>query len=121
MRAASILKWLGRILSLVLIGFLVMMLTGEGMEFGKLSTLEMILMAFFPVGGTVGFVISWWRELPGAVVTLAGLGGFYLVHLFGSDGWPRGPYFVIFAVPSFLFLASSFLKRRKHSRDADPD
>jgi len=59
-----------------------------------------------------GFAIAWRRELAGGLVTVGSLALFYL-WLFVRDGrWPAGGYFLLFAAPGFLHVASALLAAR---------
>lgn len=78
-----------------------------GHEHLRFTAAEAVAFLFFPVGVVVGFGIAWWRERTGALITLGSLGLFYLVS--GALGKPLSPYFLLFAAPGFLHLASAVL------------
>ncbi len=98
-----------------MIGFLALMFAGEG-GLGSFTSPQAIwhfisragwLFFFFPVGIVVGLVIAWWREDWGGGVALGSLAAFYGTHWLGMGGLsPRGPWFLIAAVPAFVFLLS---------------
>ena len=73
---------------------------------------EAIVFLTFPVGIIVGFAIAWWRDLAGGLITIGSLALFYLLMLTHAGRWP-GPYFLLFAAPGFLHVASSFLAARR--------
>ena len=110
----QIVRWTGRILGLVSLGFVLLFLIGEGsMEgFSRLTPKEMWLFLFFPIGVTVGNLVGWWREGWGACLTLGSLAAFYLLDLLFSGDFPSGPFFVFVGFPGFLFATYWFLARR---------
>jgi hypothetical protein len=52
----------------------------------------------------LGLVLGWRWELYGGLLTLCGLTAFYVLNYAFSGTFPRGPYFLILASPSLLFL-----------------
>jgi len=95
-------RWIARawgIASLVLIAAFI---AGERSLPGTLS--EWLGFAFFPVGILAGMIVAWWREGPGGSITVGSLVAFYSVHFATSGVFPRGPAWVAFAAPGFLFL-----------------
>jgi hypothetical protein len=67
----------------------------------------------FPVGVIAGFVVAWWNELAGGLITLGSVVLFYLFLFALSGRWPGGPYFLLFAAPGVLHLACALLDSRK--------
>src|SRR5262245_7196253 len=82
-----------------------------GHEHLRFTVREAMAFLLFPVGVIVGFVIAWWRELTGGLVTVGCFFLFCLLLLAGSGQWP-GIYFVLFAAPGFFHIASCVLARR---------
>ena len=111
-RIAPIARWSARLSSLFFIGVIGLFVLGEGLRPAELSMREGVLFVLFPLGVSAGMLLAWWRELPGAIVTLACLGLFYAVHLATSGHMPQGPCFLLFAVPGLFFLLSGCLSRR---------
>jgi hypothetical protein len=113
--AATIVRWIARVGSISSLALLLAFAAGSGG--GSIPTAaEAVALGLFPVGVVVGFLIAWRREGPGGAITVLSLAGFYL-WLFLVDGrLPRGPYFLLFASPGFLFLASWFLERSQPVR-----
>ena len=105
-RRASILRWAARILSLIVIGFLLLFLFGEG-----LSPIT-VLHIFFPFGVMLGLVLSWFFEGAGATVTILSIAVFYLIHYLQNGILPVGPFFLVSGTPSVFFLASMFMQKR---------
>lgn len=94
------LRWTIRALTIASIGLMSLMLT-DGWP--PKSAREWGPMILFPGGVMVGMAIGWWRELLGALVAAASLGGFYLVLHFLGSGTPTGVWILVFASPGLLF------------------
>jgi hypothetical protein len=105
-RMAGVARWSGRILSLASLGMLSLFVVGEPPWPWRLTPFEGAMVLCFPVTLAAGLVLAWWREGLGGLVAVLGVLGFYLVHLAGTGEVPRGPWFLVFASPSALFLAS---------------
>ena len=114
--AATLLRWAARVSS-VLVGALIVAFLFE--PAAAPSAKEIVALALFPGGVMLGMAIGWWRELPGAVVSLGSLGGFYAWMLIATGHCPGGPYFLVFSAPAFLFLAAGLMGRRI-SREETP-
>jgi hypothetical protein len=83
-----------------------------GREHLRFTTDEAVTFLFFPVGVVVGFVLAWWRELAGGLVSVGSLVLFY-VSLFAFTGRvPTTPWFLVFAAPGFLHIASAVIAAR---------
>ena len=109
-KAALILKWTARVWSIASILFIAPFFFGE--ESGTPTLTESIALAMFPGGVVMGMLIAWWRAGLGGAVSVLSLIAFY-VYMFALQGHlPGGPYFILLAVPGFLFLASRALSRR---------
>ncbi len=106
------LQLFARVSSAVVFVLIGMFLFGGNESQGFNDNNEIVGFALFPVTLLLGMLISWVWEIPGAVVSMLGLGGFYLWHFATSGSLPEGPWFLIFSVPAFLFLASGILNRR---------
>lgn len=107
-----VLRWSGRVLGLLCVGFILLFVVGERLQPWRLDAREWALFIFFPWGVCIGVIVGWWREALGGAVTLVSLAMFYLVHYFQSGRWPGGPWFLIFAVPAVFFLAARAARRR---------
>lgn len=110
MRAAVALRWLahawGIATTLLVLAFIV-----GGQEPMRLTANEAVGFLCFPVGVIVGFAVAWRREWLGGLLTIGSLALFYL-WMFARDGrLPTGPYFVLFAAPGFLHIASALIAR----------
>jgi hypothetical protein len=111
---ATVVQWTARLLSLVSLGFVLMLAIGEGaspLHAGPRDwARDWALGICFPFSVCGGMILAWWRPAWGGALTVAGLLGFYAVHFAISNALPRGPWFVIFASPGFFFLLSAWLK-----------
>jgi len=81
-----------------------------GREHLRFTTAEAMAFLLFPIGVVIGFVIAWWRELTGGLVNVGCFFLFCLLLLAWSGRWP-GIYFILFAAPGFLHIASFVLAR----------
>ncbi len=59
----------------------------------------------------IGFLLSWWRDLLGGLMSMAGIGGFYLWHLTETGNFPGGWVFPLCFIPVILLVISSLLRR----------
>jgi hypothetical protein len=119
-RLALVLRWLARMTGLLSIGVLLLFLTGEDglARAGGWATVrpsEWLELVFFPLGVMLGLALAWWREALGAAVAAASLAAFYLCYGLLAGRLPGGPWFLIFAAPALLFLASWFAHRQRGS------
>jgi len=101
-----VLRWLARRLSILTVGFVLMLAFGEGMHLSKFTNRELVMAVFFPFGLCLGQVLAWWREGLGGGIVVASLAGFYFSDWLASSHFPRGFFFFLVASPGFLFLAS---------------
>lgn len=108
--ASTLLRWGARIGS-VLIGALLVAFMFE--PAAAPNAREIVALALFPGVVLLGMAIGWWRALLGGLISLGGLGGFYLWMLVASGSFPGGPYFLIFTAPAFLFVAAGLAARRE--------
>ena len=95
------LQWVGRGLSLIVLGLFAMMLP-DGWP--PQSPSEWVLMAFFPGGVALGMILAWRRAVLGGIVTLASLGAFYIAARVLGGAFPSGGWFLVFASPGLLPL-----------------
>jgi hypothetical protein len=111
-RRASIPRWVARTLSLIVIGFLLLFLFGEGLP--SITVLHIC----FPFSVILGLILAWFFEGIGATMTIVSIAAFYLIHYFQNGKLPSGPFFLISGVPSVLFLVSMFMRKDKTKGDA---
>jgi hypothetical protein len=85
-----------------------------GRETLKVSGRQWLALVFFPLGIVVGFVVAWWKEGLGGGITVASLLIFYLIFVWLLGGnLARGVWFLVFAIPGFLFLAAAAIARAR--------
>lgn len=101
----SISRWTARIGSLLVIGFLLAFLFGEGLP--PITILHLC----FPLGVMMGLIVAWFLEGIGAAITIVSITAFYLFHYRLSGALPSGPFFLIAAAPSIFFLISKFMRQ----------
>ena len=109
--ASSAIIWVARIWSLAGVGFVLLFLVGEILNGhrGKPTVAEWIGLALWPGGVCLGLIIAWFRIGLGGAIATGSLVGFYVWCLLDRGTFPRGPYFILVAAPSVLFLVASLL------------
>ena len=114
-----LLRWSARLLSIASTALLLLFLFGEPFEPSKIAGREWLALIFFPFGIVVGFAVAWWNEGLGGTITVASLLIFYLIFVFlFRDNLARGGWFLVFALPGFLFLASYAISRARRLHQA---
>jgi len=104
-------RWTARLLGAGLLGLLLMFLIGEGPPNpARLSPAENAMMVSLLVA-LAGFVLLWFREFPGGLASLGGIGAFYAIHFCSSFRFPGGWVFPLFFLPGLLALVSWSLRR----------
>jgi hypothetical protein len=112
--AIFLFRWSARLLSLASTAMLLLFLFGEKFETSQVTGRQWLALLFFPVGIVVGFAVAWWKEGLGGAITVASLLIFYLIFVFLlRDNLARGGWFLVFALPGFLFLASYAISRAR--------
>lgn len=107
-------RWSARLLSIASTAMLLLFLFGEPFETSKVTGRQWLALLFFPVGIVVGFVVAWWKEGLGGGITIASLLIFYLIFVFLlKDNLARGGWFLVFALPGFLFLGTYAISRAR--------
>lgn len=116
---ATAVRWVARIWSIASIAFVLIFFIGAwSSDTGSgPSATEWVGIALFPVGVCVGLVLGWFREGLGSAIATCNFIGFYFWLIIARGQLPRGPYFLLVALPGILFAISWFLSRME-SRDA---
>jgi hypothetical protein len=115
-KTIQIIRWVARISAAIAAGLILLLFVGEVIADGigpllRLSPREALMMvAFFAVW--LGLILGWRWELLGGSLTVMGLIAFYLLDFLFSGTFPRGPYFLLFASPSVLFLYAGWREKR---------
>jgi hypothetical protein len=113
-RVAMVLfRWSARLLSIASTALLLLFVLG-GRETLEFTIRQSLAFVFFPVGIVVGFAVAWWKEGLGGGISVVSLLIFYLIFVFLLRGNPaRGMWFLVFAIPGFLFLAAYAISRAR--------
>lgn len=113
-------KFIAMFFSIIVFIVLLLFIVGEKKNPGNLfdfSTREFIAFIFFPIGVMIGMIISWWRQLTGALVTIISFLIFYFVYYLMWGNLPGGVWFLVFISPAFLSLIAGVMKRRIHQKN----
>jgi hypothetical protein len=110
-RLLSILQWLARLCGLALFLLVLAIAIGEG---GPPNPFRQPLpvatqLLLMPVM-TLGLLIAWRWEVPGALTTLLALAAFNAVNFAASGKWAGGA-FPLFAIPPVLYLTHALIVR----------
>jgi hypothetical protein len=122
-RTLTIVRWIARVSAGLTAALILIIFIGEGIAEGfgpllHLTTRETLMMVAF-VAVWLGLLLGWRWELYGALLTIGGLIAFYLLDYLFSGTFPRGPFFLIFAAPSLLFLYYGLQEGRASSNARD--
>lgn len=107
-KTVQVARWIARISSGVAAALILLIFVGEGVAGGFRPLLHLtvresaMMIAFFVLW--VGLPLGWKWELVGALLTICGTVAFYLLDYAFSGTFPRGPFFLLLATPSLLFL-----------------
>jgi glucose-6-phosphate-specific signal transduction histidine kinase len=116
-RIISIIRNTARVWSALSVAFFLIFIFGHLFapeEGDQLPTLiDAIAMLFFPVGVTIGLIVSWKKELIGAVTTIVSILMFYILIIIPRSAYAVIPTTLIITGPAFLFLICWFLSRKK--------
>ncbi len=104
----QIVRWIARAGAGVTAVFILFLITAHIITDGLapllyLTAREGAMMAAFATLW-LGLVIGWKWELGGGLLIVGGMAAFYLLDYLFSGMFPRGAYFLIFALPGVLFL-----------------
>ncbi|RIK72398.1 MAG: hypothetical protein DCC67_19325 [Planctomycetota bacterium] len=103
--------WIARAAAILLFGFFMMFVIGEG--FPPLGKQPLSVQLMFVGWGIVflGYLAGWNLPLIGGLVTIAGVAMFNVVQLWAGGGL-AGPWFWLFGLPGVLYLAAAAVSRR---------
>ena len=116
-KTVRVVRWIARVSSGFAAALILLIFIGEGLTEGfepllHMSVRESLMMVAF-IAVWLGLLLGWKWELYGGLLTACGIAAFYLVDYLFSGTLPRGPYFLIFASPSLLFLYCGLQTRKK--------
>lgn len=116
MQSETVVRWLARVWGLASILLLLAFMFGGHEQF-RPTLNEALALLFFPGGVILGLVLAWWRDLVGGLVVVTSLALFYLLLFAWKGSVPLTPYFLLFAAPGFLHVASALLARKTLAHD----
>ena len=105
------LTWAARGLSVLVTIILLIFFIGESSSLLDISGRDAIMLLFFPVGLLVGMIWGWVKPVVGGAIGVASIVAFYIADLLLSGNLPSGIWFLVFGLPSYLFLAAGMLER----------
>ena len=105
-------RWIARIIGLLLVGLVLLIMVGEGFNPLALNRNESGMTGAFLVA-LVGMLLLWRWEGIGGIVALAGMVAFYAVNYAASGRFPSGWVFPVCFLPGILSLTSWSLHRVK--------
>ena len=120
-KTVRVVRWIARIAAAVMAALILLIFVGEAFADGFESILNLtvreigMMMAFFAVW--LGLLLGWKWELYGGLLTIFGVGAFYLLDYLFSGTLPRGPFFLIFATPSLLFTYCGWQTMKKQKAE----
>ena len=110
------LRWIARILASIMAVLILLIFVGETLGEGVQPLLHItfreILLMFVFFALWLGLLLSWKWELIGGLLTLCAVIVFYALNFLFTGILPRGPFFLIFAFPSLLFLYCGWQNRK---------
>jgi len=112
----KIIRWIARVWAALMAAFILFMTIGEAAleGFGPIFHLafwESLMVGAFSIVFT-GLILAWKWERLGGWLIIGGMAAFYLLNLIFSGDFPRGPFFVIIALPGILFLISYYTRKK---------
>jgi hypothetical protein len=103
---ARVVHWAGCLLGTAVVLLYIAFAIGEG-----LPPLGAMNASFAAVGVMLlGFLLAWWHDLVGGVVSLLGLACFQALEI-AANGHPAGGMFYLFIVPGVLDVAAWLIRR----------
>lgn len=120
---SSVLLWAARVSALLFLIIFVVFFWGEfdSNIFSNLTAADMILLLFIPILFFAGFLITWWKPLPGGIVIILSVVGFNLASAIISGYASLDIEFWILLIPGILFIICSILDKRKHTEPEEPE
>jgi len=112
----KIIRWIARIWAALMAAFILFMFIGDTVMDGigpifHLTFRESLMMAAFVIV-FVGLILAWKWERLGSWMIIGGMAAFYILDFAFSGDFPRGPFFLIIALPGVLFLISYYASNK---------
>jgi hypothetical protein len=105
-------RWGARISGTLLAGMVLLFIIGEGPPPLVRGSLSENLMSLAGLVCLTGYVVIWFRELPGGLVSLLGIASFYGLNYAASGRLPGGWVLPMFFVPGALAVTATLLVSR---------
>jgi hypothetical protein len=96
-------RWIGRILGVLLVGLFLLFMIGQGFNPLRLNGTEIPLASALFIA-LAGMLLVWRQELLGGTMVLAGMLAFYSINFAASGRLPGGSVFPLCFVPGILAL-----------------
>ncbi len=108
----SVIRYIARLFSILLIVLVVMLSIGEGLPNPvTLSSVELLLFASLLIM-LVGLVLSWQKEDTGGIITILGFILFFIVNSVSSGSLRLGFFFLLFPLTGILFVLCCRIDKR---------
>lgn len=99
-------KTIARFWSVLSTIMILLFIFGEGLEPAKLKLIEWIGFIFFPVGVLGGLIISWRKEISGAIITMVSIVIFAFIM---TINW----FIIALGFPALLFIFHAIITKDK--------
>jgi hypothetical protein len=103
-----VVHWTGCLLGTALVLMFAMFAFG-GHEAPPPLNLQMASLAL----ALFGYLLGWWNDLVGGIVSLVGMVGFYALNYAAAGNFPGGWVFPLCFVPGVLMVVAGLLRRAK--------
>lgn len=113
-KTIQLIRKIARIWAAVMAGMILLAFIANGFNDGiepifHLTLRETLMMAAFVITW-LGLILGWKWEKLGGFLIIAAMLVFYLFDFLFSGSFPRGPIFLLIALPGFLFLICGYYK-----------
>jgi hypothetical protein len=106
-QTARVAHWAGCLLGTAIVLLFVVFAIDQGLPaFGAMNSSFVAIAVML-----AGFLLAWWRDLPGGIVSLLGIGAFYALEFAANGHAPGGWAFPLCFVPGVLDILASLLRR----------
>lgn len=97
-------RWIARLISILLLALVVMLALGEGFPSPfTFTSIEFLLFVALLIM-LAGFILAWRNEGLGGLLILVGFLMFFLTNYIGSRSFKLGIFFLLFPVSGIMFL-----------------
>jgi len=103
-RLLSVIRYIARLFSILLIVLIVSLSIGEGLPNPSILSITEILLFVALLVMLVGLVLSWQHEYFGGLLTIIGFILFFIVNYFSSGSLRLGFFFLLFPLTGILFV-----------------